>query len=60
MKEIDRLKPNKSPGPDEVFARVLKECREELSHPLAQIFNQSMNQGVVPDAWKVANVVPIF
>ena len=27
-KEIDRLKPNKSPGPDEVFARVFKECKE--------------------------------
>ena len=29
-KEIDRLKPNKSPGPDEVFARVLKECKEKV------------------------------
>ena len=59
-KEIDRLKPNKSPGPDEVFARVLKQCKEELSQPLTKLFNQSLNEGVVPDSWKTANVVPIF
>ena len=59
-KEIDRLKPNTSPGPDEEFARVLKECKEELSQPLTQLFNQSLNEGVVPDSWKTANVVPIF
>ena len=58
-KEIDRLRPNKSPGPDEVFARVLKECKDELSQPLTQLFNQSLNEGVVPDSWKTANVVPI-
>ena len=29
-KEIDRSEPSKSPGPDEVFAGVLNECKEEL------------------------------
>ena len=43
-----------------MFARVLKECKEELSQPLTQLFNQSLNESVVPDSWKTANVVPIF
>ena len=59
-KEIDRLKPNKSSSPGEVFARVLKECKEELSQPLTQLFNQSLNEGVVPESLKTAIVVPIF
>ncbi|XP_069172563.1 coiled-coil domain-containing protein 42-like [Procambarus clarkii] len=29
IKQVVKLKPNKSPGPDEVFAKVLKECKEE-------------------------------
>ena len=30
-----------------------------VSHPLAQIFNKSLESGVFPDALKVAKVVPI-
>ena len=25
-----------------------------------KLFNQSLNEGVVPDSWKTANVVPVF
>ena len=60
IRQIVKLKPNKSPGPDEVFARVLKECKEELSEPLSTIFNKSLELGIVPESWKVANVIPIF
>ena len=31
IQEIDKLKINKSPGVDEVFPRVLKECRDIIS-----------------------------
>ena len=57
---IDKLKPNKSPGPDEMFAIVLKECKEELSRPLTQLFNQLLNESVVPDSWKKYYFVSIF
>ncbi|KAK8741933.1 hypothetical protein OTU49_002018 [Cherax quadricarinatus] len=60
LRQIDKLKPNKSPGPDELYARVLKECKEELSTPLANLFNISLQTGMVPDKWKMANVIPIF
>ncbi len=31
LEEIDKLKKSKSPDPDEIFPRVLKECKEVLS-----------------------------
>ncbi len=58
--EISRFKKSKSRGPDEVFPRVLKECKDVLSDPLADIFKMSVNSGYVPNQWKVANVTPIF
>ena len=60
MKEIDKLKKTKSPGPDDIFPRVLKEARDVVSEPLANIFRKSLDTGVVPSIWKKANVVPIF
>ena len=60
LKKINKLKKTKSPGPDEIFPRVLKECREQISGPLVNLFTKSLDTGVVPDLWKQANVVPIF
>ena len=50
----------KSPGPDELHPRVIKELAEELSGPLSIIFAESWKTGEVPDDWRRANVVPIF
>ena len=58
--EIDRLKKFKSPGPDEIYPRVLKECKEVISEPLASVFRKSLDSGKVPLKWRQANVVPIF
>ena len=59
-KEMDRLQKTKSPGPDDIFPRILMECREELVEPIAIIFRKSLDTGVVPRLWRQANVVPIF
>ena len=39
----------KSPGPDELHPRVIKELAEELSEPLSIIFAESWKMGEVPD-----------
>ena len=57
---LKQLKPNKAEGPDEVYARILKECENELSIPLAIIFSRSLFETKIPLDWKRANVVPIF
>jgi len=43
-----------------VYSKILKECKEELSCPLTILFNNSIKLGLVPQAWKLADVVPIF
>jgi len=59
-KALKSLNVAKSPGPDKIHPRVLKELHKELAKPLVKLFNLSLNSGVVPQAWKVAEVRPIF
>ena len=59
----DRLKeqkPWKSAGPDGIHSRVVVETQEKLVRLLTIIVNKSLREGVVPDSWKEAEVVPIF
>ena len=57
---IDKLKVSKSPGPDTISPRILKEAKNELVKPLSSIFNKSLQSGSMPDEWKLANVTPIY
>ena len=58
-KAIDRLKPSKSQGPDNLHPKLIKECKNTLLQPLTLIFKQSLNESVLPDVWKQANVTSI-
>ena len=60
LEVLKRIKVDKSAGPDEVYSRTLWEAREEIAGPLAEIFEQSIVTGEVPEDWSVANVVPLF
>ena len=57
---LSKLDHSKSPGPDGVHNRVLKELADILAQPVADLFNESMDSGVVPASWRTANVTPIF
>ena len=59
-KVLIKLKPDKSPGPDSVHPKVLRELSNELSRPLRLLFNKTMSVGQLPKSWKVAEVRPIF
>ena len=48
-KLLDGLNVHKTPGPDGLNARVLKECSTQISPILALIYNESLAQGNVPD-----------
>nr|VZI09154.1 unnamed protein product [Spirometra erinaceieuropaei] len=58
-KELLALKEGKSPGPDQIPAKVLKELSCELAKPLWHIFRSSFDRGILPSDWKVANIYPI-
>ena len=59
-KKLKALKPSSSPGPDNIHPRILKECALELGGPLANIFQKSMENGVLPRQWKATNIMPLF
>jgi len=55
-KLLSGLDTRKSLGPDEISPRVMKETCSEISGILTFIFNQSLNSGVVPADWRIANI----
>ena len=60
LRVINKMKVNKTPGPDKISPRILKEVKHEITKPLSMIFNKSLTFGKVPNEWKLANVTPIF
>ena len=59
-KQLKKLKACKSPGPDNIYPCFLKEVACEITEPLTIIFNKSISESSVVDAWKAANVTPLF
>ena len=57
---LKSLKVCKSPGPDGIHPRVLKELAVELALPLRRLFEKTLNDGKLPKMWKIAEVRPIF
>ena len=60
LEAIKKLKPSSSYGPDKVPNLILKRCANELSGPLATLFNFSFQESVLPNSWKSAHVRPLF
>ena len=46
--KINNMKDNKSPGVDGISPTILKETVEQISTPLAHMFNVSLQEGIVP------------
>ena len=59
-KIITSFKNNKAPGVDNIGPKILKSVSAEIIFPLTHIFNLSFTSGVVPNALKLAKVIPIF
>ena len=59
-KKIKAMKDNKSPGVDAIPPKLLMETVEQISIPLARVFNLSLKEGVVLFEWKEANMIPLF
>ncbi|NNK28926.1 MAG: RNA-directed DNA polymerase, partial [Flavobacteriaceae bacterium] len=53
------LKPKRSAGYDEISNHLLKTLQQEISKPLLYLVNRSISQGIVPDFWKMAKIIPI-
>ena len=60
VSQINNMKEIKSPGVDGVSSKILKETVEQISTPLAHVFNMSLQEGIVPFEWKEANIIPLL
>ena len=60
QKLLESLTLNKASGPDGVPTYLLRELSHELAPILASFFQQSLDQGQLPNDWIKANVVPIL
>jgi hypothetical protein len=58
--KIKKLREDSATGPDSIGPLLLKKLANELAWPLARIMRSSLREGVVPEDWRTANVMPIF
>ena len=54
------LNTGKAAGPDTLNNKFLKELSSPLSSPFCDLFNYSLSTGQYPEAWKQANITPIY
>ena len=57
---LKELNIGKSPGPDEIGARLLIELSENICLPLQNIFETSIKTSSIPDEWKDAKISAIY
>ena len=57
---LENLEESSAPGPRGIHPKVLSECADQLSTPLYMIYHQSLDEGMLPSDWKMANITPIF
>ena len=57
---IQLLKPKTSYGHDNISPKVFKKLYNGLIMPCVHVINLSLSTGIIPDAMKLAKVVPIF
>ena len=57
---IGNLKSKKSSGWDGISNKFLKEIKHVIAYPLSILFNKSLEEGIFPEIFKWADVIPLF
>jgi hypothetical protein len=60
LRTLKSLDPDKALVPDEIPGRILKVTANQISPSPTRLYNKSLHVGIVPDEWKLANVVLVF
>ena len=58
--ELKSMREDSGTGPDELPARILKECAVQLSMPVAILVMRIIMLGVWPDMWRDHWIIPLF
>ena len=59
LEKLTKLRIDKSPGPDNIHPRVLKELQDQLSIPTAKLYNVSLQTGKLPEEWRQSTITAI-
>ena len=59
MNELKKFGRSKATGADGLAPGMLKDIRQDISHPLCYILNLSIETSTVPTLWKLAKIIPI-
>ena len=59
-RELSTLNHKKSPGPDNIPAKLIKECATQFSTPLTLLYNKSIMLAKYPGQWKLARVTALY
>ena len=59
LQALRKVKTNKATGPDNVPAWIIMNHASILAGPLTAITNASLREGIIPETWKSANVIPV-
>ena len=59
-KKLKNLKPEKSPGVDNIYPVLICNLASILSIPICSIYQQSIECNVIPEDRKLADVTPLF
>nr|VZI34944.1 unnamed protein product [Spirometra erinaceieuropaei] len=60
LEELKSLKECKSPGPDEIPAKLIFELAQQLAKPLSFLCQKSFDVGILPTDWKTAHITPLY
>ncbi|MES9884148.1 MAG: endonuclease/exonuclease/phosphatase family protein, partial [Sedimenticola sp.] len=55
-----RSKKSTSPGSDQIHYTILKKLPAQSQEQLLSLINKSWSEGVLPDTWKEATIIPIL
>ena len=58
--KLSQLKTSSAAGPDGLHPRVLRETRDSVAAELAAIYRESIDTGILPVDWALADVVPVY
>lgn len=57
---LRRVNSWKAPGPDNIPGWVLRDCADQLTCVLTDIFNTSLHQAKVPSCFKTTSIIPVL
>ena len=54
-----KVNPRKAAGPVNIPGRVLRDCADQLTDVLTDIYNTSLSQAVIPACFKATTIIPL-